>query len=101
MAKKEGIHLLEGQHYKKDVFAWIPGLPGNQSVIAPLTIFVQPHCIRAHYYAGVTGDDDLVMATKRSLWEMQFSLQVFKKAARGKSKGSFMNCVLRRELKPR
>jgi hypothetical protein len=89
-AEGNSFNLKKGPWFMRDTFLWFPNRPGTLTVTntesAPLQ--VQPHAIRAFYYTSLVGDDNKMRQVRKSLHEIGFAPQVFKKADKNKkSKG--------------
>jgi NYN domain-containing protein len=79
-AQENGILLVEGAFYRKDVFIWLP-------MISPLSLLagnLQNPGVRAIYYNSVVADDRLLLQVKEELWKLGFSPQAFKKDSQSK-----------------
>ncbi len=51
-ASTRGFDLLEGEHYLKDVFVWMPGLSATHALTQPQKGNpIEPYAHRAHYWA--------------------------------------------------
>jgi uncharacterized LabA/DUF88 family protein len=85
LARDKSILLIEGTHYMKDVFAWLPGVQATQDT-TPGHLRLQPHATRAYYYTAVQGDEDRLNDVKQKLWHLSFQPEVFKKKE-GRTKG--------------
>lgn len=79
-AQENAISLVEGSHYRKDVFIWLPGRPP----LSPMIGNLQNPGVRAMYYTSVVVDDPLLLQVKDELWGLGFSPQVFKKDSQSK-----------------
>jgi hypothetical protein len=81
VAAGNALQLVEGPYFMRDVFAWFPNLrPTTATTNNALTpTHVQPHAIRAHYYASVPGSLERVTEVRTALWELGFQPQVFRK----------------------
>jgi hypothetical protein len=79
--------LFEGDHYKRDVFVWLPGMVATERVSVGL-IPLQPHAVRAYYYTSLVGSEAEVETVREQLWNLGFEPNVFKKQKnRDKAKG--------------
>jgi uncharacterized LabA/DUF88 family protein len=86
--QRNDIPLNEGKHYREDVFLWFPNVPATRStLVSDGHLKVEAHAIRSHYYTSVQGDGEIVGDVKRSLRELGFDPNVFKKPKNSKSKG--------------
>lgn len=85
VAETDGLKLIEGSHYMRDVFVWLPGLAATQDTTQGY-LRLQPNSTRSFYYTSVVGDDLKVQDVKEKLRELGFSPQIFKKS-REKAKG--------------
>jgi uncharacterized LabA/DUF88 family protein len=81
VAQRRGITLIEGDYYKKDVFAWFPEFPAtlNFTEVPSTPIQLQTHAIRAHYYTSLIGDDLALGSVRKTLRARGFHPEVFKK----------------------
>ncbi len=70
-----GITLVEGPNYERDVFVWLPGIQPTY----PMIPTVELSAIRASYYTSVYGDERKIDAIKERLWSLGFHPEVFKK----------------------
>ena len=90
IASKNGIELIEGPYYLRDVFIWLPRIRATTAITntQDTRLPVQPHAIRAHYYTSLIGDDDKLTEVKDALWKLGFNPDVFKKTKKDeKAKG--------------
>lgn len=89
VAADNGITLIEGENYRKDVYVWLPKTKATTRIghaAAPTPIF--RFATRAYYYTSLVGSDEDITSVRRSLRELGFDPQVFKrKASQRKSKG--------------
>ena len=87
VAASKSVALIEGKNYMKDVFVWMPGIRGTQTLTTG-HVQLQPHAIRSHYYTSVIADDVKYMEVREKLRELGFTPQVFrKKKKEEKAKG--------------
>lgn len=94
VAEANGIKLLEGKHYLRDVFVWLPGLAATQDTTQGY-LRLQPQATRSHYYTSVTGDELKLNDVRKKLRELGFSPQVFKKS---RDKGKGVDIALSKDL---
>ena len=90
IADKNGIKLIEGPYYMRDVFIWLPKIRATAAITntQDTRIPVQPHAIRAHYYTSIIGDNDKQTEVRDTLWKLGFNPEVFKKTRKDeKAKG--------------
>jgi uncharacterized LabA/DUF88 family protein len=90
LARQEGLELsTDPVHYLQDVFVWMPTWhPVSTPYLLSLFPFETNLGTRAYYYTSVVGDDDKVLAVRRSLRARGFDPLVFKKpSGAAKSKG--------------
>jgi uncharacterized LabA/DUF88 family protein len=75
------------ERFRRDTFVWMPNMsPIDRPFLGNSNLDVRG-CVRSYYYATVQGDDTLVSAVKKSLWELGFTPRVFKKNKGQKAKG--------------
>src|SRR5258707_1378843 len=87
-AKARGFTLNPGKYFSPNVFLWLPNQGARNSMIPNAPLGVQPMAIRAHYYTSAVGDEMRLHELQRSLWELGFHGEVFKKEKhQQKSKG--------------
>jgi hypothetical protein len=86
-ASANSLTLVDGRYWKKDVYLWLLDRLGRQTMLmtSQLGMSVSRTAVRAHYYTSVQGDDQLIRSTERTLWELEFQPEVFKKT---KTRGS-------------
>ncbi len=88
-AKQNGVELVVGPFYMRDVFVWMPQF--ERATVGQYDNFpsglVSPHAIRAYYYTSVTGDEPKLQEVNEALRKLAFEPKVFKKSANRKSKG--------------
>ena len=89
VANERGVSLKEGPHYRKDVFAWMPGLSATHVLTQPQKgNRLEKYAARAHYYASLVGSDETILDVRRALRAIGFQPLVFKRPAnQKKSKG--------------
>jgi uncharacterized LabA/DUF88 family protein len=90
LARQEGLPLdISPTHHLRDVFVWFPGWgPLNGSHLRHIFPVENTLGTRAYYYASVVGDNEKVAAVRRSLRDLGFDPQVFKRpTGMAKSKG--------------
>ena len=83
-AASNGIELVEGPFYRKDVFVWVPDHPAGGGFRPPdLGVWhddwVAGSPVRSSYYTSLVGSHDKINAVKEALWAMGFQPEVFKK----------------------
>jgi hypothetical protein len=87
VAKNQSVSLPEGPFHLRDTFVWVPDFQGTRAIETHegLSVPLQPHAIRAHYYTSVVGDEEKIRGVKNDLFRMGFTPKVFKKS---KTRGS-------------
>ena len=87
VAKSQNVSLPEGPFHLRDTFIWVPDVLGTRAVQTTegLSIPLQPHALRAHYYTSVVGDEEKIRGVKNDLFHIGFTPKVFKKS---KTRGS-------------
>jgi len=97
LAKKNGIKLVEGDHYGPDTFLWMPGL-GARQVFTRLDQFgFVSQAQRAYYYTSVVGDDAKQLAVRERLRALGFEPEVFKKT-KGQEKSKGVDITLTKDM---
>src|SRR5918997_4001005 len=87
VAKSQNVSLPEGPFHLRDTFIWVPDVLGTRAVQTTegLSVPLQPHALRAHYYTSVVGDEEKIRGVKNDLFHIGFTPKVFKKS---KTRGS-------------
>ncbi len=79
LASDKNVTLTEGKFYLRDVFVWLPGVYPTQNLIPAPQAHVRSHGIRSYYYTSLAGSHDQIDAVRKSLRDLDFSPEVFKK----------------------
>jgi hypothetical protein len=81
LASDKAVSLQEGAEYRKNVFAWFPGLKATPALTntAASPIKAPDHAIWAYYYTSLMADEPLVVSVKQALRALGFHPEVFKK----------------------
>jgi hypothetical protein len=87
VAKDQKVSLPEGPFHLRDTFIWVPDFMGTRAMQSAegLSVPLQPHALRAHYYTSVVGDEEKISGVKNDLFRIGFTPKVFKKS---KTRGS-------------
>ena len=83
VAKDKNVSLPEGRFHLRDTFIWVPDFLGTramQSDEGGLSVPLQPHALRAHYYTSVVGDEDKIRGVKNDLFQIGFTPKDSRKA---------------------
>jgi hypothetical protein len=91
-----GCSLKNGDSYRKDVFLWLPGLPGSYNLANP-TFPLQSHAARAYYYTSLVGDPDARRSVEDALKSLGFTPRVFARP-RGQAKAKGVDISLATDL---
>ena len=94
--KDLGCSLQSGPCYRKDVFLWLPGLPGNYNLADP-TFPLQSHAARAYYYTSIIGDPDARRTVADALKDLGFTPRVFARP-KGQAKAKGVDITLATDL---
>jgi NYN domain len=90
VAKSRSRTLVEGTHFKRDIFLWFPSLAPAQ-ILRPAANLPTPlhrNPVRSHYYTSVVDDGVRWGEVRQALWELNFQPEVFRKRAQqDKAKG--------------
>jgi uncharacterized LabA/DUF88 family protein len=94
VASARGVALAEGKYHLPDVYLWMPEIhardviPGmtepNRQVFSRLA---GERSVRSFYYTSILGPDDKVAGAKKSIWDLGFHPEVFRKIRQRKTKG--------------
>jgi uncharacterized LabA/DUF88 family protein len=82
-AVENNFSLVEGPHYRKDTFVWLPGRSPTSATVMTSSA-LQRVGVRASYYTSISGDEPLLTAVRESLWSLGFDPHVFKKDSQSK-----------------
>jgi len=79
VASKNGLTLVEGEHYMRDCFLWIPGVdPGILG--SDYRLGSALGLVRASYYTFVSGANEQVPEVRKKLRHLGFDAHIFRKA---------------------
>ena len=88
--------MKSGEFYHTDVFVWVPGYSGTR-VIPGLGERLTKNALRSYYYTSVVGDERKIESVRESLWNLNFSPEVFKKD-RQQEKAKGVDIALTKDL---
>src|SRR5258708_2812026 len=83
VAAGANVSLVEGPHFRRDVFVWLPGILATQRLTNNGQVALQPQAIRSFYYTSAVGDDVLLQDVRERLWSIGFTPHVFKRPSGG------------------
>ena len=83
-----GLPLVEGPHFRKDTYLWLPGFTALSALLYGNQYGSSSIPVRQYYYTSQVGDEPALVATREALRALGFDPQVFKKLSKSaKAKG--------------
>ena len=87
-AEAEGLALIEGPHFQRDTFVWVPGARPIDVILYRRKCGSYSRPVRSYYYTSAVGDDASVTSVRERLWQIGFHPEVFRKSKKQeKAKG--------------